>query len=237
MKKLLKITRNVIWIDHHVSAIEKLKGFEMLEGRRRIGMSGCLLTYSWLHPEIEGITSDAIENNPSVPLAVLHVNDWDVWRHKMKDTRAFITAFNACDYNLPSNLEGLSALLTSNIEVDNLIVKGETMLSFRDTFAKGYRDKYGFETTIKGYKAYALNIGNANSDYFGSLINDYDLVITFCYNGDCFTISLYSVKDNVDCSTIASQYEYNGIKGGGHKGASGFRTKELPFIKEEKKDE
>ena len=46
----------------------------------------------------------------------------------------------------------------------------------------------------------------------------------FVFDGTQFTISLYS--EVVDVSEIAKKYG-----GGGHKGASGFHCKQLPFSK------
>ena len=51
MTKLLEITKNVIWIDHHKTAIENLKDFD-LKGLREIGYSGCELTYRYFSYDI-----------------------------------------------------------------------------------------------------------------------------------------------------------------------------------------
>ena len=61
---------------------------------------------------------------------------------------------------------------------------------------------------------------------FGEKIKTYDICISFEFDGEKFLVSLYSEKIDVAC--IAEKYG-----GGGHKGAAGFVTKELP-IKEEK---
>lgn len=49
-------------------------------------------------------------------------------------------------------------------------------------------------------------------------------MIVFVRDGKKWTVSLYSKKDNVDCSKIATKYG-----GGGHKKAAGFECYELPF--------
>ena len=85
--------------------------------------------------------------------------------------------------------------------------------------------KKGFETIFEGYKAFALNLGLCNSEYFKSVDNGtYDLLMPFSFDGDEWIISLYS--RNIDVSEIAKKYG-----GGGHKGAAGFHCKELPFKK------
>lgn len=50
MRKLLEITKDVTWIDHHKSAIERYTDFEIpIRGIRYDGVAGCMLTYCWLH--------------------------------------------------------------------------------------------------------------------------------------------------------------------------------------------
>lgn len=60
---------NVIWIDHHITAIEKHPEYADLAGTRREGTSGCLLTWQYFHPATD-----------IVPYVVKLVNDWDIWK-------------------------------------------------------------------------------------------------------------------------------------------------------------
>lgn len=102
----------------------------------------------------------------------------------------------------------------------------------------------------KYYKAIAVNLGHTNSKVFDSVwrkpctycvgmggkedcpkcrdtyfIEPYDLMITFCRRKDkLWNVSLYSTKPDIDCGAIAKSFG-----GGGHKGAAGFRCKDLPF--------
>lgn len=63
-----------------------------------------------------------------------------------------------------------------------------------------------------------------NSKYFGSKIKDYDAVMTYCYNGEYWTCSIYSdAEKSFDCSEFATS-----LGGGGHKKAAGFKLKSLP---------
>jgi hypothetical protein len=56
-------------------------------------------------------------------------------------------------------------------------------------------------------------------------IEPYDIMITFCRSPDkMWNVSLYSTKPEIDCGAIAKSFG-----GGGHRGASGFQCKELPF--------
>jgi len=50
MRELLITTKNVTWIDHHKTAIEKYNDFEYdIRGVRYDGIAGCMLTYCYLH--------------------------------------------------------------------------------------------------------------------------------------------------------------------------------------------
>lgn len=61
-----------------------------------------------------------------------------------------------------------------------------------------------------------LLFGCANSTYFGEEIDNVDVCITQCFDGKGWTVSLYSNKEDIDCSICAKIHG-----GGGHKGAAG----------------
>lgn len=228
MKELLKITKDVTWIDHHKTAIEKYKEFEYdLRGVRYDGIAGCMLTYCYLHDmtlrgqgEIKTFDLSMTEN---APMFTKLIADWDVWKFYFGDnTRYFQTAFQAYDFQ-PGSKNWLKFFEEDNFEQE-IINEGIIMTRYRDSWAKEYM-KMGFETLFEGHKCFAVNLGMANSDYFKSLPKDeYEIFMPFSFNGDLFKVSMYS--EFVDVSEIAVKYG-----GGGHKGASGFQCIELPFKK------
>ena len=59
---------------------------------------------------------------------------------------------------------------------------------------------------------------------FGDKLNEYDAVIPFFYINGKWKYSIFSNKDNIDCSQVAKTYD-----GGGHKGAAGWITDKLIF--------
>jgi len=98
------------------------------------------------------------------------------------------------------------------------------MNAFRDGWARDYMN-LGFESEFEGAKCFAVNLGRCNSEYFKSIpVGKYDVLMPFVFDGDQYTVSLYS--PTIDVSEIAKKHG-----GGGHKGASGFQCKELPFKK------
>jgi oligoribonuclease NrnB/cAMP/cGMP phosphodiesterase (DHH superfamily) len=230
MRHLLEITKDVTWIDHHKTAIEKYADFEQeIRGVRYDGVAGCMLTYCYLH-HMTGrgdgeINPFDISMTKDAPKFTKLIADWDVWKFDFgDDTRHFITAFNAYEFEPKSKLWGRLLCFPDDFACADLIREGATMIAFRDGWAKEYM-KLGFETEFEGVKCFAVNLGHCNSEYFKSLPNGkYDVLMPFSFNGDKFTVSMYS--KTVDVSEIAKKYG-----GGGHKGASGFQCYSLPFHK------
>ena len=87
--------------------------------------------------------------------------------------------------------------------------------------------KASFEAEFNGLKAICLNGGGFNSDVFKSVYDEskHDIMIPFQFDGTKWTISLYTSKDEVDCSAIA---KVNG--GGGHKKAAGFQVNNISSV-------
>lgn len=234
MRELLKVTKNVTWIDHHISAIGKYKDFEHdIRGIRYDGIAGCMLTYCYLNHMtkygVGEIKPFDISMTYDVPLFTKLIADWDVWDFKYgNDTRYFVTAFNAeSTQPFEEFWEGL--IWDMNFKkvsvVNKMIEDGKIMIKYRDGYMKDYT-KLGFEVNFEGYRCFAMNIGNANSEFFKSIDDgSYDILMPFVFNGEKWRVSMYS-KGKVDVSKIAEKYG-----GGGHKNASGFVCEKLPFKK------
>ena len=236
MEQLLKVTENVTWIDHHVSAIKRYDNFPYaIKGIRYDGIAGCMLTYCYLKHMIK-----LDQNNGSVacvpfdismtedaPMFTKYIADFDVWKFDYgEDTKAFEMGLQLYDLNPVADDKDniFEAMLILGCEVEcDVISRGRDLLTYRDNWAKEYCECCGFETEFEGYKCFAMNLAMISSDHFKSVNEEeYDMFIGFSYNGKSWNYSLRSTK--VDCSQIAMKYG-----GGGHKGASGFSTDELIF--------
>ncbi len=214
MHRLLMCTGNVVWIDHHKTAIDKYKDFNVdIAGIRQDGVAGCMLTWQYFNelPEDEA------------PKFIRLVADYDVWTFKYgEDTKNFHTGF---DFKRAFSTDDywwhIAESPCWDESVDNIIVRGKTMNEYRDNIAETYCKSFGFETVFAGHKAFAMNQGMVSSDHFKSVDEDkYDLFIAFVFNGVNWQYSLRSSK--TDVSDIAKKYG-----GGGHKGAAGFSSDNL----------
>lgn len=220
MNQLLEITKNVIWIDHHKTAIEKYKDYPVdIKGIRYDGIAGCMLT--WLY--FQGAMPPCEEKIKEAPLFTRLIADYDVWTFEYGDvTKYFHLGFDALDLDTPVS-DGWDYIDNYS---DMIIQNGESISKYKDSIAKTYCKTLGFETKFEGYHAYALNKGLCGSDDFKDVNDDnYDLFIGFSFDGSKWKYSLRSTK--IDVSEIAKKYG-----GGGHKGAAGFNSNELLIRKE-----
>lgn len=234
MLELLKITSNVYWIDHHKTAIEKYKAFpEKIMGLRVDGTAACVLTYIYFNlATLEGsgkafpVTKEMIEETPYFTRLI---GDWDTWKFEYgEETKRFQTGMLMRDTTPKADV--WQRLYEYNERYDDahgtIVDEGRVALLFRDQWAKDYLDHIGFETEFEGHRCFAVNLAHCNSEYFKSIEDKgYDIYIPFSWNGEDWTVSLYTVKD-IDVSEIAKKYG-----GGGHLSASGYVCKELPFSK------
>ena len=210
-EKLLDITKYVIWIDHHKTAIEKHAYLEhKIKGLRKDGIAGCELTWQYFFPDME------------VPRVVQLIGDYDVWGFRFGEETHYLQ--NGIKTH---NTEPTSRLWEDwfdGIGVDSLIEEGKIVMCYRNNYYKNLIDQWAFETMFEGYTAICCNAGSVSSQLFDSVSEDYDLMIPFVFDGKQWTISLYTKKE-IDCSEIAKKYG-----GGGHKKAAGFQCKNLPFV-------
>lgn len=231
MDRLLEITSNVIWIDHHKSAIEKYADYDKeIAGLRYDGIAGCMLTYIYLYCMLNRETGEIVhEFDPAfaktAPKFTKLVADYDVWTFEYGDqTRQFEKGMTLYDRE-PDDDIWFDLLTEESLhEFARLFAiceQGKTIIRYRENLMKDYCDKKGFVCELDGYKCYAVNMALMGTDDFVIRdVDSYDLLISFSFDGKAWSYSLRSTT--IDCAELAAKYG-----GGGHKGASGFISNEL----------
>jgi len=212
-EKLLEITKNVIWIDHHKTAIEKHAHLsDLIRGLRRDGISGCELTWEYLFPK------------EPMPTTVRLLGDYDIWTFKYgNDTHQLQAGIRLWDTR-PESLEW-SEWLDATYYPQREIKAGEIALKYRNNYYAGLIKAWSFPIQFEGFRAIACNAGSVSSQLFDTVPeSDYDIMMPFVFDGSKWTVSLYTKKKEIDVSEIAKRYG-----GGGHRQASGFQCEKLPF--------
>ena len=209
MNKILQITKNVVWIDHHKTAFEYEKRYvQNVLGIRQPDKSACELTWEYFY-----------KDDP--PYAVSLIGDFDTWKFKLAKSMEFKYGLESWDHKPESDI--WKNLLDEDWEWDGMMDSGEAIIRFRDNICKDFRS-FGYETRFEGWLAFVQNLYMFGSLAFGELMMDYPICISFVFDGYNYTVGLYSSDEDIDVSEIAKKYG-----GGGHKGAAGFVCKELPF--------
>lgn len=236
-ERLLSITKNVTWIDHHISAIKKSENgpAKDLPGIREEGKdAACVLTYQytkWLNDKErpKDISLKELKHKYVPPLALQLISDHDAWVFDYGEKTAYFhSGISLHDISPLSGFWWKACIMTESARfVDDVCAHGEIICSFKEKFYAGLRKRIGFETSIDGHSAFAMNtFGGSEGFGFpngwrGELPDEYDVLISFSWDGKKYTVGLYSKR--VDVSKLA-----DARGGGGHPGAAGFICNELP---------
>lgn len=223
IRLLETVTKNIVWIDHHASC--KNNGLDYLPGLRDFtdkGPSGCELAWRYCFPD------------KAMPEAVSLIGDYDAWRLEHGErTKLFYEGLKVEDTNPRSQLWEVLLLSDEMADlvqqaqspaVEKILEKGRVATAYRDVYCADIMKSYGFETEIDGIRAFATNLYRFGSPGFGRKFKEYPICLAFVYDGNKYTVSLYS--ETVDVSLVAKKFG-----GGGHKGAAGFVCDRLPFGK------
>ena len=166
-----------------------------------------------------------------MPTAVQLLGEYDTWRNQ--DKERWDNAIMPFQYGMrmicsspetfPKYLFDKGGVVT-NYPVEGIINTGKSILEYQKT-QNERACRSSFEIEFEGFRAICLNNGGANSQVFDSVYDPekHDVMIPFVFTGKHWTFSLYTTKEEVDCSIIAKSKG-----GGGHKKAAGFKLKDLP---------
>ena len=191
----LNETKDLVWIDHHISVIEEYDEI-MAQG----------------------------ENEPIKGVKLLALQDI----FDLRDPRVlpFEYACQSMGVNRPDE-PIWDDIFSGNINIEAMVDKGNAILSWIKI--RDYRLVRGmsFTSHYKGLKCICANMPQGKSAFYDSIphIETYDFMVNFFMNKrNCWNLSFYTSKDNVDVSKIAAEFG-----GGGHAKAAGASAlKELP---------
>lgn len=225
----LHAEKNLIWIDHHASAINayeeylKKEGGFGIKGLRAIGTAAIELTWQYFFPKKE------------IPLGVHLLALNDLFDLKDKRVRPFEFAFQSLGVNRPYE-HVWKDLFEGRIDIPLMVEKGNAILSYIRQRDYRLARNMTFDGSYNGLRFVAANMAQAGSDFFESLdnIKNYDFMVSFSLNKrGKWNLSFRTLKEDVDVAAIAAAFG-----GGGHKKASGASgLDELPaFLRENVKE-
>lgn len=227
--------RQIIWIDHHKSAIEDMKDIQ-IGGYRIDGVAACRLAWQWFFGDKKATKTDYVERKVIEPYAVQMLGEHDIWNHSQPSTLPFQYGMQGTenpDWNKLLTVEPLpqDGTLRENLSVSmqylyNKIEDGRAIAQYLGITQAQLANESGYDADFEGLKFRVLNTPQKGSMQFDASVKEHhDGCLRYYWNGETWGCSLYGVahKKDVDLSIIAKKYG-----GGGHKSACGCTFKTLP---------
>lgn len=212
--------KNLLWIDHHKTAIEKHPS--SIAGYRIDGVAACRLAWQFFTsnditnlPSKEAFVSRSVEE----PLSIRLAGEYDIW--DKRDPRV-----DKFQHGLSSQDLDYERLFVDDSYVNDLCKAGASVEYSRNLNAEKFMKTSAFTIKFEGYNFIAANFSFAANSAFISVIKpEHDACMAFRYDGENWNFSLRQCPGkDVDLSVIAKKYG-----GGGHRTACGFNVKNLPF--------
>ncbi len=215
MIRLNQEAKTLDWIDHHISAIKDYEECgdifpSFLDDKK----AACELTWEYLL------------GRATLPYVVTLLGRYDVWDHII-DVLPF--QYGVRLYKTDPAWDMENWLDWFNCFPHKILDKGKTILKYVEQDNEKYVKFSSFEVNLHNFKCIVINRMMTNSQMFDSVWDPekYDVMLTFGYKKNQWTVSLYTDKEGVDVSEIAKKFG-----GGGHKQAAGFQCSSLPFFKD-----
>ena len=235
MVRLLGECKQLVWIDHHETAINEYGSYErehvgfQIAGTRKVGEAACELCWRWFF-------GGRFMTDVNMPQAVRLIGRYDVWDKTNPDVEPFQWGMRSYSETRPEQVyEGLwKDLLDDDIVMAGRIRDaGHRLLAFQRAQDEKYCRAYAFDALLGGLRVVALNKGMANSETFRSVYDPerHDAMCLFARkkNGR-WLVSLYSAKPEVDVGSFCKGRSPDG-GGGGHANAAGYESLDCPFAR------
>ena len=256
MTKLLEVVdkSDIIWIDHHKSAIESYTKQSDLDGIRYIGYSGCELAYIYSkgYRQKRDNKFVNVENNPAndgyefIDISKINIDNdlvkyvgaYDVWREEdpnYEPGRALIFGLDSIWPKLkltdPEGLKLWESLYTNhNSFLEVMLSSGRTIFQYALAKYEEIMRECSFEVSLHKFedlKAIAVNADSRGSLIFTSVKDKYEIGITFTFKfvNNKKSMVFGIYRLNLNPEkNIDCSYIAKSYGGGGHPGASGFST-------------
>lgn len=215
MNQLMNLTRNVGWIDHHKTSMQR---YLDVPGIRNIDKACCELVWEFF--------------NPGAPMswAIKYIGDRDTWKWQYTDaTRHFYNGLQMETDSMNPSASVWDILLASDKDdklLDSMMQRGMAVEKYKLMLNQQLVETWAYEVEFEGYECMALNSSNTLDRLSNKLTEKgHQIAILYTFDGNKYTVSLYTVDPTIDVEVIAKKYG-----GGGHHNASGFITDRLPFV-------
>ena len=203
IKDFIKNNKQVTIIDHHVTAKESA---EMTQDYLfDLDHSGAVLAWQYFHP------------GKPVPQFLKHVEDVDLWRFKLANSKEIMTYIDTFDFTFPIWNKLVREIEDKDSRKD-YIEKGKVIWKSQEKILKKIVDSNAYLVDFEGHQPLIINAPAFFASEAGHMLYERKppLALVWSQKGDRIKVSLRS-DGTVDVGQIALKYI-----GGGHKAAAAF---------------
>jgi oligoribonuclease NrnB/cAMP/cGMP phosphodiesterase (DHH superfamily) len=215
MNQLMNLTKNIGWIDHHKTSMQR---YSDVPGIRNIEKACCELAWEFF--------------NVGAPMswAIKYIGDRDIWKWQYGDaTRHFYNGLQMETDSMNPSASVWDVLLSIDKDdklLDSMMQKGMAVEKYKFMMNQQLVEAWAYEVEFEDYNCLALNCSNTIDRLSNKMLEKgQQIAILYTFDGNRYTISLYTVDPLIDVEIIAKKYG-----GGGHHNAAGFVTDKLPFV-------
>lgn len=212
MLKLRKACVNLVWIDHHVSAIERCD--PSINGLRAVGEAACELCWRFY-----------CSHEPDIPPVVRLVGRWDV--HDLAHTGIYEVQFGLRALDMAPDDPRWRELVLSPDVPNLLIQQGAAVLAYTRQTDRRTVSAGAFLTELDGIRLLACNAGGGSDVFAGApkaMLEQAQALCLFRYFGKSgmWAYTLFQIEGRT--ADVLAVAKARG--GGGHAGACGFQSTE-----------
>lgn len=201
--QMLSRAKRVVLIDHHESALQDLADLPGLEQYTDLQRSGAILAWDyWFAPE-------------PPPLLLQYVQDRDLWRFQLPDTREILAAMFSFDYSftLWDELMAYDAQQLQSLKREGTAIDRKQRKDIQQLLGIGQR-----RMTIGGVNVPVANMPGMMASEAAHLMAQGEAFAACYWDGaKSRKFELRSSESGMNVAQIAKQYG-----GGGHAKAAGF---------------
>ncbi len=222
MKELAQHAKEVIWLDHHKTAMEMRRDnkafFDHTPNLRVIldnQFSGAGLAWKYFNPD------------KPFPSYIAHVQDRDLYRFKIIGTMEFHMFLQSLPMTFEAIDEVIAGINEHNRYKEYINIGGALLQSHKNNMEWALRFVHPIQ--IDGNVYYAVNGHRQTISELGSVLaQKHGIGVVYFIEGEKVKISLRSIKGNGhDVEVIANKF----TGGGGHETAASFHTTLSEFTK------
>lgn len=217
LQSYAKLAGSIVVLDHHKSSEEACRqSFEFTCRRFELffdmNRSGAAMAWDYFHP---GVRRPALVN---------YVEDRDLWRWKLPESRTVNAALSSYPHSAFAEWSMLVNVVEMNLAT--IVREGRAIERSRAIDIAAYKAN-AMRGSFAGHKGVPIvNVaGNIVSDLLNELVTDNLFAVGWSQMSDgVFRYSLRS-KGDFDVAAIAARFG-----GGGHKNAAGFSSQFPPWV-------